>query len=179
MLVWIRCLPVCLLAWALICCCFNDSQISKKNQLKESFGIFRPCLHATFCTIIIVFYFVFNPRFIDLHLPSARNNYSMVLRLCVELPACSSRSFSHASVINAGWSVLHCKKSFSIFPSPAGMSLTKLSLGGNNLYMTSLFPPRKSLVIDIPAGDGNIKKLFLQCGHSIAYVAHFVFLRNV
>ncbi len=58
---------------------------------------------------------------------------------------------------------LHCKKSFSIFPSPAGMSLTKLSLGGNNLYMTSLFPPRKSLVIDVPAGDGNIKKLFLQC----------------
>jgi hypothetical protein len=26
----------------------------------------------------------------------------------------------------------HRKKSFSIFPSPAGMSLTKLSLGGNN-----------------------------------------------
>ncbi len=30
---------------------------------------------------------------------------------------------------------VHRKKSFSIFPSPAGMSLTKLSLGGNNLYM--------------------------------------------
>jgi hypothetical protein len=28
----------------------------------------------------------------------------------------------------------HRKKSFSIFPSPAGMSLTKLFLGGNNLY---------------------------------------------
>jgi hypothetical protein len=40
------------------------------------------------------------------------------------------------------------------------MSLTKLSLGGNNLYMTSLFPPRESLVSDIPAGDGNIEKLF-------------------
>ncbi len=26
---------------------------------------------------------------------------------------------------------LHCKKWFAIFPSPAGMSLTKLSLGGN------------------------------------------------
>jgi hypothetical protein len=56
----------------------------------------------------------------------------------------------------------HCiKKSFSIFPSPAGMSLTKLSLGGNNLYMTSsLFPPRESLVSDIPAGDGNIASFF-------------------
>jgi hypothetical protein len=42
------------------------------------------------------------------------------------------------------------------------MSLTKLSLGGNNIYMTSLFPPRESLVpvSDIRAGDGNIKKLF-------------------
>ncbi len=26
--------------------------------------------------------------------------------------------------------------------------------------MTSLFPPRESLVSDIPAGDGNIEKLF-------------------
>jgi hypothetical protein len=32
---------------------------------------------------------------------------------------------------------LHCKKSFLIFPSPAGMSLTKLSLCRNNLYMKS------------------------------------------
>jgi hypothetical protein len=55
---------------------------------------------------------------------------------------------------------MHSKKSFSIFPSPAGMSLTKLSLGGNNLYMTSLFPLREILVSDIPAGDGNIEKLF-------------------
>jgi hypothetical protein len=39
------------------------------------------------------------------------------------------------------------------------MSLTKLSLGGNNFYMTSLFPPRDR-VSDIPAGDGSIEKLF-------------------
>jgi hypothetical protein len=43
------------------------------------------------------------------------------------------------------------------------MSLTKLSLGGNILYMTSLFPYRESFVSDIPAGDGNIEKLFLLC----------------
>ncbi len=32
--------------------------------------------------------------------------------------------------------------------------------------MTSykLFPPKKSLVSDIPAGDGKIEKLFLRCG---------------
>jgi hypothetical protein len=43
------------------------------------------------------------------------------------------------------------------------MSLTKLSLGVNNLYMTSLFPPRESLVSGFPAGDGNIEKPFLRC----------------
>jgi hypothetical protein len=32
-------------------------------------------------------------------------------------------------------------KSFSIFPSPAGMSLTKHSLGGNNDVIYKLFPP--------------------------------------
>ncbi len=57
---------------------------------------------------------------------------------------------------------LHRKKRFSIFPSPAGISLTKLSLGGNNLYMTSLFLPRESLVSDIPAflGTGISESFF-------------------
>jgi hypothetical protein len=55
---------------------------------------------------------------------------------------------------------VHRKKSFSIFPSPAGMLLTKLSLGGNNDVIYKLFPPRESFESDIPAGDGNIEKLF-------------------
>jgi hypothetical protein len=38
-------------------------------------------------------------------------------------------------VQNTKKSVIHCKKSFSIFPSPAGMSHTKLSLGRNNVYI--------------------------------------------
>jgi hypothetical protein len=46
------------------------------------------------------------------------------------------------------------------------MSLTKLSLGGNNDVIYKLFPPRECLVSDIPAGDGNIEKLFLRCEHS-------------
>jgi hypothetical protein len=50
--------------------------------------------------------------------------------------------------------------SFSIFPSPAGMSLTKLSLGGNNDVIYKLFPPRESLVSNIPAGNGNIESFF-------------------
>ncbi len=49
---------------------------------------------------------------------------------------------------------LSCKKSFAIFPSPAEMSLTKLSLAG--------FLVRQSLVSDISAGDGKMAKLFLQ-----------------
>jgi hypothetical protein len=58
------------------------------------------------------------------------------------------------------------KISFSIFPSPDGKSLTKLSLGGNNEKEMKLFPPRESLVSDILAGDGNIEKLFLRYSDS-------------
>jgi hypothetical protein len=35
------------------------------------------------------------------------------------------------------------------------MSLTKLSLGGNNV-----FPPRESFVSDIPAGDGKMANFY-------------------
>ncbi len=59
----------------------------------------------------------------------------------------------------------HRKKKLFDFPSPAGMLLTKLSLGGNNDVKYKLFPPRESLVSDIPAGDGNIEKLFLRWMH--------------
>jgi len=57
---------------------------------------------------------------------------------------------------------VHCKKSFSIFPSPAGMSLTKLSLGGSYDVIYKLFLPREGLVsdTDISAGDRNIEKIF-------------------
>ncbi len=53
------------------------------------------------------------------------------------------------------------RKSLSIFPYRAGMSLSKLSLGGDNDVIYKLLPPRESLVSDIPAGDGNIERLFL------------------
>jgi hypothetical protein len=43
------------------------------------------------------------------------------------------------------------KKRYVIFPSPAGMSLTKLG---------KIIPARESLVSDIPAGDGKIANLF-------------------
>jgi hypothetical protein len=49
---------------------------------------------------------------------------------------------------------VHCKKRLAIFPSPAGMSTTKLSLVWNK------FPSRESLVSDIPARDGKNDTLF-------------------
>ncbi len=64
------------------------------------------------------------------------------------------------AVISMDRKLTHCKEELAIFPSPAGMSLTKLSLGGKK---TKLFPPRKSLISDIPAGDGKTAKSFLQC----------------
>jgi hypothetical protein len=56
------------------------------------------------------------------------------------------------------WSIIHRKKRFTSFPSPAGMSLTKLPLGRNNSVMTSLFPPKFGS--DIPAGDGKLANFF-------------------
>ncbi len=54
----------------------------------------------------------------------------------------------------------HCKKRFTSFPSPAGMSLTKLPLGRNNSVMTSLFPPRESLVLTSRLGTGKSRTFF-------------------
>ncbi len=39
--------------------------------------------------------------------------------------------------IGLGVRITHCKKRLSIFPSPGGMSLTKLSLAGNNKIFPS------------------------------------------
>ncbi len=49
------------------------------------------------------------------------------------------------------------------FPVPSRDDITKLSPGGNNDVITELFLPRGSLVSDIPAGDGKLVNLFLQC----------------
>ncbi len=55
------------------------------------------------------------------------------------------------------------------------MSLTKLSLGGNNDVIYKLFPPRESLVSDILAGDGNVEKLFLRCMQVNVYTSFPIF----
>jgi len=56
--------------------------------------------------------------------------------------------FGHPASIR----IAHCKKNFQI---PGFFYQTFLGL-----ELATLFPARESLVSDIPAGDGNIKKLF-------------------
>ncbi len=55
---------------------------------------------------------------------------------------------------------IHRKKRFTSFPSPAGMSLTKLPLGRNTSVMTSLFPPRESMAVTSRLGTGNSRTFF-------------------
>jgi hypothetical protein len=62
----------------------------------------------------------------------------------------------------------HTVKRLAIYPSPAGTPLTKLSLAGNNLIIPGQRPG--SLVSDIPAGDGKIANLFLQCKYHSAAI---------
>ncbi len=54
---------------------------------------------------------------------------------------------------------VHCKKKVSDIPVPS-WDVTILSLGGN---VIKFFPPRESLVSNIPAGDENVANLFLLC----------------
>jgi hypothetical protein len=58
---------------------------------------------------------------------------------------------------------VHGKKKVREFPVPSRDVTTKLSLSGNYDVITDLFLPRGSLVSDIPAGDGKLVNLFLQC----------------
>ncbi len=81
---------------------------------------------------------------------------------------CSSWNGS-GQIISSRWGMpggnrgrgLHCKIRLATFPSPAGTSLNKLSLGGNTVIR--LFPPRETLVSYIAAGDRNVADLLLQC----------------
>ncbi len=61
--------------------------------------------------------------------------------------------------IEEGKITTHCKKGLAVFPAPAGMSLTKLSLGGNNL----IFPAQGEFSQWRPGWGRENGKLFLQC----------------
>jgi hypothetical protein len=57
---------------------------------------------------------------------------------------------------------------FPSLPSPAGMSLIKLSHGRNNSVMTSLFPPRESFVETSRLGTGNSRTVYIILPQNIA-----------
>jgi hypothetical protein len=56
----------------------------------------------------------------------------MMTRNIVEVDGKALRCYS-VSRQHMALDSIHCKKTLAVFPSPAGMSLTKLSLDGNNL----------------------------------------------
>jgi hypothetical protein len=64
------------------------------------------------------------------------------------------------------FSIYTIKKFFDI-PVPSQDVTYQTLPGGNNDVIYKSFPPRESLVSDIPAGDGNIKKLFYSVSYRI------------
>ncbi len=56
---------------------------------------------------------------------------------------------------------LHCKKELAVFPSPAGMSLIKLFLGGNNLVFSR---PERVWSVTSRLGTGKRLTLFYSVG---------------
>jgi hypothetical protein len=66
------------------------------------------------------------------------------------------------------WPPIHCKKELAVFPSPAGMSLIKLFLGGNNLVFSR---PERVWSVTSRLGTGKWITLFYsvraQASHAI------------
>ncbi len=69
----------------------------------------------------------------------------------------------HVYIVKSTNINVHRKKRFTSFPSSAGMSLTKLPVGRINSVMTSLFPPRESLVVTSRLGTRNFRTFFFRC----------------
>ncbi len=65
--------------------------------------------------------------------------------------------FFYFLVLNIKQVRLHCKKELAIFPSSAGMSLTKLFLGGNNLVFSR---PERVCSVTSRLGTGKWLTLF-------------------
>jgi hypothetical protein len=71
------------------------------------------------------------------------------------------------SILMSGLVKIHTvKKGSRVSRLHAGMSLTKLPLGRNNSVMTSLFPPRESLVVTSRLGTENFRTFFYGAYHA-------------
>ncbi len=76
-------------------------------------------------------------------------------------------AFPHVNISRRVWP--HCKKRLALFPSPAPNSPWQ--------EIITLFPARKSLVSDIPDGDGKIVNLFLTV-HNLSRFHFFIITKN-
>jgi hypothetical protein len=73
------------------------------------------------------------------------------------------------------YGTVHCKKELAVFPSPAGMSLIKLFLGGNNLVFSR---PERVWSVTSPLGTGKWLTLLYSVMPAI-YNKHFYNLQMV
>jgi len=64
---------------------------------------------------------------------------------------------------------VHRKKSFSIFPYPDGMSLTKLSLGGNNDAYINYSRLGRVWYVTSRLGTGISKSFFTLCKYDLTF----------
>ncbi len=85
-----------------------------------------PCLLRPLFLLLVVLACLFHPLILKSLLPS-RPPIQVVPSLQPLL-----QTTSMITSLPPSRTILHCKKRFLIFLSPAGMSLTKLSLAGNN-----------------------------------------------
>jgi hypothetical protein len=76
----------------------------------------------------------------------------------------------HSTVYYSSFSSLpiHCKKELAVFPSPAGMSLIKLFLGGNNLVFSC---PERVWSVTSRLGMGKWLTLFYSVSLAISEAA--------
>ena len=81
-------------------------------------------------------------------------------------------TFYHTLHNNLHCTKLHCKKELAIFPSPAGMSLTKLSLGGKKLNYS-----RPGRVWSVTSRLGTGKRLTLF--YSVSYICYFLLFWHI
>jgi hypothetical protein len=91
-------------------------------------------------------------------------SYFIVVVQCSPSNGCRKKlsKYSHGwPFLGHMWSyikmALHCKKELAVFPSPAGMSLIKLFLGGNNLVFSR---PERVWSVTSQLGTGKWLTLF-------------------
>ncbi len=92
--------------------------------------------------------------------------HSICWIILVRIPVQSMRRVGHKIVLKSS---LHCEKRLSFSPSLAGMSLTKLSLAGNNLIIPAASRPGRVWLVTSRLGTGKTITFFTvyRCRYSL------------